>query len=76
MEVKYWHKQTVEKPLYPDIEWSKPQQKSQSGRLGIIGGNNLGFAGVAEAYQSTLKTGAGEVRYYCQYRYVKAYQAS
>ena len=56
----YWHKQTADKPLYPDIEWSKPEQKSQAGRIGIIGGNSLGFAGVAEAYQTTLKTGAGD----------------
>lgn len=32
------------------------------GRLGIIGGNKLGFAGVAEAYTTALTTGAGEVR--------------
>lgn len=62
IEHPYWHKQTVDKPLYPDIEWSKPQQRAQSGRLGIIGGNSLGFAGAAEAYQTALKTGAGEVR--------------
>ncbi len=62
MEYPYWHKQTADKPLYPDIEWSKPEQKSQAGRLGIIGGNSLGFAGIAEAYQTTLKTGAGSVR--------------
>ena len=62
MEHQYWHKQTVDKPLYPNIEWSKPVQKNQSGRLGIIGGNSLGFAGVAESYQTALKTGAGEVR--------------
>lgn len=60
--LSYWHKQTPDKPLYPDIEWSKPQQRSQSGRLGIIGGNNLGFAGIAEAYQTAIKTGAGEVK--------------
>lgn len=58
----YWRKQTPEKPLFPDIEWSKPEQRSQSGRLGVIGGNKLGFAGVAEAYNVTLKTGVGEVR--------------
>lgn len=58
----YWHKQTSDKPLYPDIEWSKPEQKSQKGRLGIIGGNKLGFISVAESYQKSLKTGAGEVR--------------
>lgn len=58
----YWRKQTPDKPLFPDIEWSKPEQRSQSGRLGIIGGNKLGFAGVAEAYGVALKTGVGEVR--------------
>ncbi len=58
----YWHKQTAEKPLYPDIEWSKPEQKSQKGRLGIIGGNKLGFISVAENYETSLKTGAGEAR--------------
>jgi hypothetical protein len=58
----YWHKQTIEKPLFTDIEWSKPEQKSQKGSLGIIGGNKLGFISVAESYETSSKTGAGEVR--------------
>jgi NAD(P)H-hydrate repair Nnr-like enzyme with NAD(P)H-hydrate dehydratase domain len=58
----YWHKQTTEKPLYPDIEWSRPEQRSLRGNLGIIGGNKLGFAGVAESYSTALGTGAGDVR--------------
>jgi ADP-dependent NAD(P)H-hydrate dehydratase / NAD(P)H-hydrate epimerase len=58
----YWHKQLPDKPLYPDIEWSKPEQKAQAGKLGIIGGNKLGFAGVAESYSTALEAGAGEVR--------------
>jgi len=58
----YWQKQTAEKPLFPDIEWAKPEQKSQAGRLGIIGGNKLGFISVAESYENALKTGAGEVK--------------
>jgi NAD(P)H-hydrate repair Nnr-like enzyme with NAD(P)H-hydrate dehydratase domain len=62
MEYPYWKRQAAGKPLYPDIEWSKPEQRSLAGRLGIIGGNKLGFAGVAEAYQSALATGTGEVR--------------
>ncbi len=33
-----------------------------AGRLGIIGGNKLGFAGVAEAYSTALTAGVGEVR--------------
>jgi len=62
MEHTYWQKQLPAKPLYPDIEWNKPEQRSQAGRLGIIGGNKLGFAGVAEAYGTALKLGVGEVR--------------
>lgn len=62
MDLSYWQKQTASKPLFPDIEWSKPEQRSQAGRLGIIGGNKLGFAGVAEAYSTALQAGAGEVR--------------
>ena len=62
MEHPYWHKQAAGTPLYPDIEWSKPEQKSQAGRLAIIGGNKLGFAGVAEAYGNALECGVGEVR--------------
>lgn len=58
----YWHQQTKSKPLYPDIEWSKPEQRSQRGRLVIIGGNKLGFTSVAENYSVALENGAGEVR--------------
>lgn len=58
----YWQKQTAEKPLFPDIEWSKPERRDMAGRLGIIGGNKLGFAGVAEAYTTALTTGAGHVK--------------
>lgn len=58
----YWHKQTPSTPLYPDIQWNKPEQRSMAGRLGIIGGNKLGFAGVGEAYSIATTAGVGEVR--------------
>jgi hypothetical protein len=58
----YWRKQTAGKPLFPDIEWSKPEQRTLAGKLGIIGGNKLGFAGVAESYGVALQAGVGEVR--------------
>ncbi|MGE5327856.1 MAG: hypothetical protein ACM3KH_00825 [Thiobacillus sp.] len=58
----YWKKQSTDKPIYPDIEWSKPEQRSQKGKLGVIGGNKLGFMSVAECYSTALKTGAGEVK--------------
>lgn len=62
MDYSYWRKQLPGAPLFPDIEWNKPEQRNKAGRLAIIGGNKLGFAGVAEAYQTALAAGAGEVR--------------
>jgi ADP-dependent NAD(P)H-hydrate dehydratase / NAD(P)H-hydrate epimerase len=62
MDLPYWQKQNPGQPLYPDIEWSKPEQRAHAGRLGIIGGNKLGFAGVAEAYDIAHRTGVGEAR--------------
>jgi ADP-dependent NAD(P)H-hydrate dehydratase / NAD(P)H-hydrate epimerase len=62
MEHTYWRQQQPDKPLFPDIAWSRPEQRAQAGRLGVIGGNKLGFAGIAEAYSVALKTGTGEVR--------------
>lgn len=62
MDLSYWRRQTDDTALFPDIEWNKPEQRMQAGRLGVVGGNRLGFAGVAEAYSVALQTGVGEVR--------------
>jgi len=62
MDFDYWLKQTPEKPLYPDIEWQKPEQKALAGKLLIVGGNAHGFAAVAQAYQDAVQAGIGECR--------------
>ena len=62
MDHTYWHKQTALAPLFPDIEWNRPEQKTMAGRLAIIGGNKLGFAAVATAYDEADKAGAGQIR--------------
>jgi len=62
MDYDYWKKQNPASPIFPDIEWSKPETLSQSGKLGIIGGNKLGFAGVAQAYTVASQSGVGQVR--------------
>lgn len=62
MQFDYWKKQAADTPLFPDIEWSKPENKSFAGKLGIIGGNKLGFAGVAEAYAVASSAGIGQAR--------------
>lgn len=62
MDLSYWQKQDSSKPLFPDVEWSRPEQRTRAGRLAIIGGNKLGFAAVASSYSQALEAGAGEVR--------------
>jgi NAD(P)H-hydrate repair Nnr-like enzyme with NAD(P)H-hydrate dehydratase domain len=59
---EYWQKQLPTSPLFPDIEWTKPEQRSRAGKLLIVGGNKLGFVAVASSYQEALDTGAGQVR--------------
>lgn len=62
MDYTYWQKQAKSKPLFPDIEWNRPEQRSRAGKIGVIGGNKLGFTGVAEAYSTALDTGVGQAR--------------
>jgi NAD(P)H-hydrate repair Nnr-like enzyme with NAD(P)H-hydrate dehydratase domain len=58
----YWHLQMPGKPLYPDVEWNKPEQRSHAGKLGIIGGNKLGFVAVGDAYGIATSAGVGQIR--------------
>ncbi|GHU07114.1 hypothetical protein FACS189431_1170 [Alphaproteobacteria bacterium] len=62
MNQDYWRRQESGKPLFPDIEWSKPEQKKQRGRLLIVGGSAHGFMAVGNAYAAANAAGAGEVR--------------
>ena len=62
MDYPYWKKQQPNAALFPDIEWSRPEQRSFAGKLGIIGGNKLGFAGVAEAFSVAYDAGVGNVK--------------
>lgn len=62
MDRSYWHRQTQGEPLFPDLVWSKPENKRQAGKLLVIGGNAHGFAAPAEAYTAAEKAGAGTVR--------------
>ncbi len=62
MDFDYWRQQTPGKPLFPDIEWQKPEQKALAGKLLIVGGNAHGFAAVAQAYGDANSAGIGECR--------------
>jgi len=60
MEHTYWLKQGSE-PLFPDILWSRPESKSTSGKLAIIGGSSHGFGAPGIAYNASSLAGAGTV---------------
>lgn len=58
----YWQRQEPGKPLFPDVEWTKPERRAQAGKLAIVGGNKLSFVAVADSYSEALASGVGEVR--------------
>jgi hypothetical protein len=55
----YWQRQTKGKPLYPDLLWSRPENKAFAGRLLIVGGNAQGFMAPADAYRFANEAGIG-----------------
>jgi hypothetical protein len=57
-----WLKQTPDKPLFPDVLWSRPENRRRAGKLLIIGGHMQSFNAVSEAYSAALKAGIGTVR--------------
>ncbi len=61
MDQTYWHKQGDE-PLFPDLLWSKPENKHSAGKLLIIGGNSFGMSAPAEAYQVAVENGIGTAK--------------
>jgi len=58
----YWVKQTPDKPLFPDLLWSRPENKALAGKLLVIGGNLHGFAAAGEAYSEAITAGIGKAR--------------
>lgn len=57
----YWHKQGL-KPLYPEVDMERPEQRRFAGKLLIIGGSKGAFFAVANAMGEAQKMGVGEVR--------------
>lgn len=62
MDNTYWHRQSADKPLFPAMEWSRPQTKASAGKLLIVGGNAHGFAAPASAFQQAEQAGIGTAR--------------
>lgn len=61
MASTFWSKQTKE-PLFPDLLWSRPENRASAGKLLIVGGNAHGFNSPAEAYSYAQKAGVGTAR--------------
>jgi hypothetical protein len=57
-----WQTQLADKPLFPDLLWSRPQNKRQAGKLLIVGGQAQEFSHVAASYQDAQKAGAGTIK--------------
>lgn len=62
MQPEFWHKQEAGKPLFPQLEWSRPENRQTAGKLLIVGGNLHGFAAPAEAYSESIAAGIGMSR--------------
>lgn len=62
MDRDYWHRQTSDVPLFPDLSWSRPENAAYAGKLLIVGGNLHGFTNPAAAYAESQKAGIGVAR--------------
>src|SRR5690348_6592497 len=62
MNAAKWYKQTLDKPLFPKLAWSRPETKQTAGKLLIIGGNLHGFAAPAEAFTHAKAAGIGTTK--------------
>jgi ADP-dependent NAD(P)H-hydrate dehydratase / NAD(P)H-hydrate epimerase len=62
MRPSYWLSQEAGKPLFPELEWSRPENRQHAGKLLVAGGNAHSFAAPAEAYGIALDAGIGTVR--------------
>lgn len=56
-----WQQQK-EEPLYPDLLWSRPENKRTAGKLLIIGGQSGQFTAAADAYEAATKAGTGYIK--------------
>lgn len=60
MEPTFWYKQGNE-PLFPDLEWNKPERRDHAGNICIIGGNVHNLGAPAKAYEVIKQSGPSAV---------------
>jgi len=52
----------MDEPLFPDLLWSRPENKKNAGKLLIIGGQAGNFMNISSAYSFAQEAGAGTVK--------------
>lgn len=57
-----WVKQKADEPAFPDVLWSRPENRRYAGKLLVIGGHKQSFNEVSAAYSAALKAGIGTCR--------------
>lgn len=54
-----WQKQTLSKPLFDNLVWSRPENKAMAGKITIIGGNRYDISVPAQSYTFANQQGVG-----------------
>ena len=60
--LNYWHRQSSNQPLFPELLWARPESKQRAGKLLIVGGQAQNFRAPSVAYAAALKAGIGTVK--------------
>lgn len=58
----WWLRQSRDEPLFPDLLWSRPENRRHAGKLLIVGGNSTSFAAPSAAFTAAAKAGIGTAR--------------
>ncbi len=57
-----WLRQSADEPLFPEILWSRPENKRLGGKLLVVGGNLHSFKAPASVYSLAIEAGVGAAR--------------
>lgn len=62
MAIISWLKQTSDKPAFPDLLWSRTENRRHAGKLLVVGGGIHGFNEVSAAFAASQTAGIGSAR--------------
>ena len=62
MDDSFWLRQTPKDPLFPEIDWSRPETKRRGGKLLIVGGHQQAFQRMAQSYEIAKENSVGSIK--------------